>query len=397
VAFRSSPADAIKAHDRRAGSGSFRTLGLFIVLQLALSTVLVVVTGLLAATYLRLSAAPLGFDAEHLSVVDVQAAGPDRSIDPLDLQERLLDAARNARGVTAAAASILTPLSAASDSLFAEQRDIVLQNAVSPGWFRTYRMRLHAGRDFEGRDTLQGQRVAIVNEAYTKRYLLGRSPIGATVDDRTIVGVVEDAVFSTVRAGMRPTMYEPLAQREAPRRRTLSLSVRHAADAGSESLQDLRHALMSVSPDLTFAMRPVSTDVARSTRQERLLGAVGALFAALALSLSAIGLYGLMSQAVATRRTEFGIRLALGAGQLHIVRLVTGRAVGLMAAGSIAGGLVSFWSSRSLQALLYGVAAGDMTIFGVSAALLAGAGLVAAWGPVRDVLRLNPARILRDS
>jgi ABC-type antimicrobial peptide transport system permease subunit len=143
-------------------------------------------------------------------------------------------------------------------------------------------------------------------------------------------------------------------------------------------------------------IRPLSHDVARSLRQERLLGAFGVTFATVAVLLAAIGLYGLMSHVVTRRRTEFGIRLALGAGRLHIIRLVTARVVGLLIAGSVAGGLMSFWLSAYIQTLLYGVGQFELTTFVAAAAVLATAGLIASWGPARDVLRLDPAEILRD-
>jgi ABC-type antimicrobial peptide transport system permease subunit len=154
-------------------------------------------------------------------------------------------------------------------------------------------------------------------------------------------------------------------------------------------------ALQAVSPDATIAFRPLSDDVAASMAQERLLATLAGLFAALALILAGVGLYGLMSHLAARRRTEIGIRLALGSEPAGIVRLILRRAATVIAAGVIAGTAVSVWTAGIAGSLLYGVEPRDPAILSASAAVLVVVGLGAAWFPARQASKADPAETLR--
>src|SRR5262249_15276817 len=209
------------------------------------------------------------------------------------------------------------------------------RNATTPGWFETMGIPLRSGRDFSDRDRVGSPPVAIVNEAFVRRYLPGQQPIGQTLrvdsDDGPryeIVGVAADAVYTMPRDGMLPTMYVPLAQRE-PRDwnpwRSVVLTVK--AESGQRALveRDVATALTQADPALVFTSGTFDQIVDATVTQERLIAMLAGFFGALALLLAGLGLYGIVAQAVSARRTEIGLRVALGAQRAGIVRLVLQR------------------------------------------------------------------------
>jgi predicted permease len=397
---RSAPAEVLKTHDRRVGGSRFRTSGFFVTAQVALSMVLVVVTGLFVGTFGRLARLPLGFLGDRILVVDVQANRAMPAAERIDFSRRMVQAAANTPGVAAVAGSRLTPLSTASNSMWAEQKNIDLENAVTPGWFATYGTPMRAGRDFDGRDVAGSQPVAIVNEAYRRKHFPDRNPLGEVVGNRTIVGVVGDAVFTTVRAGIRPMIYEPLAQpsaRPRPPGVTVSISVRSMSGAPADLARAVTASLAAVGEKPTLSVRPLADDVSASIAQERLLATLSGVFAVLALALAGLGLYGLMSHVVARRTNEIGIRMALGARPADIVRLILGRAATLIALGVALGTAGGAWVSGVVGSLLYGLGPRDVSTFAAAAAVLVMLGLTAAWLPVRRAADTNPAETLRTS
>ncbi len=216
-AARVPPIEALKDQSSRSvtsGGASGRTpvTGSLIALQVALSIVLVVASVLLVRTFDRLARVPLGFERDRVLVVDVDTS---RAVVPPEQRlayfQRLVDAVRTVPGVAEAAGSDLTPLSDASQAPVLAQRDR-MRNAVSPRWFATYGTRIHSGRDVEVGDVAGSYPVAVVNESYARKFFPDRSPLGQQVEGRTIVGVVADAVFGSLRRGMVPTFYVPLAQ-----------------------------------------------------------------------------------------------------------------------------------------------------------------------------------------
>ena len=247
-AFRASravPIDALR--DRGQGAASGARSGGLVVLQVALSLVLLVAAGSFVATFRRLAALPLGFDAHRILVFDVDTARAHT--DPssrLAYYQQLVDTVRAVPGVASAAASTMTPFNAATKSpLFADPAR-VHEQVISPEFFATYGQVIRAGRDFDRRDSAQAPRVAIVSESYVRRFLAGRDPLAATVesgpcDQRrgacAIVGVVTDAALGALRVGLRPSIYFPLAQSAGlgpPGRTTIAISLR--STSGSPAL-----------------------------------------------------------------------------------------------------------------------------------------------------------------
>ena len=407
-ASRAAPIDALRDRGRGASAGA-RSGGL-VILQVALSLVLLVAAGLFVSTFKHLATLPLGFDAGRILVVDVDTARAHQ--DPasrLDYYQQVVDAMRTVPGVASAAASTITPFSPATKSpLFADPRR-VHEHVVSPEFFATYGQVIRAGRDFDQRDSAQAPRVAIVTESYVQRFLTGRDPLGATLDsgacDRrngtcVIVGVVTDTVFGPLRAGVRPAIYFPLAQSArllAPGRTTIGVSVRSASGSPTLLASGVGDALSRFNRRLSFSARPLEQDVTAAVTQERLLAMMASFFGGLALLLSALGLYGMTAHAAARRRMEIGIRLALGATPIGVVRMVLARTLTLTAIGMLGGIAASVWASRFVASLLFGVQPGNPLTIAAAGLILIAVAAAASVIPAFHASRTDPASALREA
>jgi predicted permease len=410
-AFRASrvePLEALKGRGR--GTASASRSGTLVILQVALSLVLLVASGLFLSTFRRLSAVPLGFDADRVLVVqiDTARAHPD-AMSRLDYYRQLVETIRTVPGVEHAAASAITPFDAATKSPLFADPGRVHERVVSPDFFATYGQVLRAGRDFDSRDSAQAPRVAIVSESYARRFLAGRDALAATLDsgacDRhngtcTIAGVVSDAAVGPLRSGPRPTIYFPLAQSAnllPPGRTTISVSVRSAAVAPALLAGAVSDALTRFDRRLSFSCRPIAQDVAAALTQERLLALLSSFFGGLALLLSALGLYGVTAHAASRRRTEIGIRLALGATPLRVVRMVLLRTLTLTGLGMLAGIAASLWASRFVASLLFGVQPRNAPAIAAAGLILAAVAVVATAIPAIRASRTDPASTLREA
>jgi predicted permease len=287
-----------------------------------------------------------------------------------------------------------------------DRRNRVWRNATTQGWFETMGMPLRSGRDFNDRDRVGSPLVAIVNEAFARRYLPGQQPIGQTLrvesDDgprHEIVGLVADAVYTAPRDGMLPTMYVPLAQRESREWnswRDAVLTIKAVSGQRALVERDVATALTRADSTVVFTSGTFDQIVDATVTQERLIAMMSGFFGALALLLAGLGLYGIVAHAVSARRTEIGLRMALGAQPAGIVRLVF-RRVGVFIVAGLAVGLAgSWWATRFIAPLLFQVKAHDRITFSGTAAVLVAVGVLAAWVPARRAARLDPATVLRE-
>jgi len=413
------PGEALKSAGRAiAGDRRFAVRGALVVAQIAISFVLVIAAGLFLRTFESLSQLPLGFVPEPLVVVDVSLSASGVPPEERGARvERLLEAAV-ASGVRSASLSqrrLLTGGGWSSNNEVAvgdrpmlpeDRQRRVWRNATTPGWFETMGIPLRAGRDFSDRDRVGTPPVAIVNEAFVRRYLPGQQPIGQTLrldsEDSPryeIVGVAADAVYTTPRQGMLPTMWVALAQRE-PREwsawRNVVLTVKAAPGQRALVERDVAAALTMADPTLVFTSGTFDEMLVATMTQERLVAMMSGFFGALALLLAGLGLYGIVVQAVNARRTEIGLRMALGAPATGIVRLVFRRVGVLIAAGLVLGLAGSWWAARFVAPLLFQVEARDPMTFSGTAAVLVAVGVLAAWVPARRAARLDPATVLRE-
>ena len=407
-ASRTAPIDALR--DRGQGAGAGARSGGLVVLQVALSLVLLVAAGSFVSTFRNLASLPLGFDAQRILVFDVDTARAHSDASSrLAYYQQLVDRVRAVPGVASAAASTITPFNAATKSpLFADPAR-VQEQVISPEFFATYGQTLRAGRDFDTRDSAQAPRVAIVSESYVRRFLEGRDPFAAPIesgpcDQRrgkcAIVGVVTDAALGALRVGLRPSIYFPLAQSAGlgpPGRTTIALSLRSTSGSPAFLAAGVADALIGFDRRLSFSSRPIEQDVKAALTQERLLAIMSSFFGGLALLLSALGLYGMTAHAAARRRSEIGIRLALGATPLRVLRMVLLRTLTVTGVGMLAGVAASIWASRFIASLLFDVQPGSPVTIGAAGLTLLVVAAVASMIPAARASRTDPARALREA
>ena len=422
-AFRASgvqPNDALKEQGRGISTDRRFSLGnLLVVVQVALSLVLVVAAGLFIRTFSSLAGMDLGFERDPVLVVSVNAQR--LALEPSErpaLYERMRLAAASTPGVESAALSAITPVSGSMwNGLFefpgepdrAENERIININLVTADFFKTLGTRLIAGRDFSDADRQGSPLVAVVNEAFAKKYYGGASPLGRTVREPAfgkepaktyeIVGLVQDSVYVSLRDSLTPTFYIAVSQmREPPS--FISVSVRAAGGSPALLIRPLAQSLGGVNADLALTFRLMGEQVNASLVQERVVAMLSGFFGALALLLAGLGLYGVTSYAVSRRQTEIGIRMALGAAPAGVVRLVLTRVAFLVTLGLVTGvalalGLVKV-SATFVEGLLYGIQLKDPMTFVAAGLILASIGALAGWIPARRASRIDPVMVLRQ-
>jgi predicted permease len=271
------------------------------------------------------------------------------------------------------------------------------ENFVDPGYFATVGMPLVEGRDFDARDTENAPKVAVINETMARRYFGSRSPIGQSYDYGSslqfqIVGVVRDAKVRGPRSTPRPMAYRPIRQEMEYVR---SLEVRTEADPHAVA-SELRKVIAQVAPNLPIQdIATLSERVNRLLVQERLIAQITACFGLLALLLACIGIYGLISYAVARRTAEMGIRMALGARQASVMWLVLREALILVVIGLGAGISLIFAAARLVTGLLFGVSPTDPATLLATVLLMLSIAALAAYLPASRASRADPMAALR--
>jgi predicted permease len=395
---------------RRGGLGE-----LPVVAQISLSLVLVVAAGLFQRSLGALTDLELGFEPARVLLVSVDgarsAAGPAEYV---ALYERAREAVRSIPGVASAAASLAVPIGfsamttrieTAEATPLSETERTVHKNLITPRWFETLGTRLLAGRDFEPRDRASAPLVAIVNEEFAARFLPRANPLGRLVHEGVdpakrrsleIVGVVEDAVYRSVREPAPPTIYLPVAQADLTALPpAFNVVVRSAADPPERMAKSVAAAIASAHRDLSTTTRSMGEQVSATFRQERILAALGAAFGSLALLLVAVGLYGVTAAAVSRGKMEIALRLALGASERGVLLMMMMRAALVVTTGLALGTIAAFFAAGLVQPLLFGVSARDAGVLAGGACLMVTVSGVATWFSARAAARLESASLLR--
>jgi predicted permease len=406
-ATRVAPQAALAERGRGIAVASGRLGRTLVASQIALSFVLLAGAGLLARTFLALERADVGFNPTPVATVSLSWKAGDARRDETSKAAKLrltLDAVRAAPGVaTAAFADGVTPMAGFQEDWFFENppglslpqadRDVYFVDA-GVGWFETLGMRVLEGRDFNDADQPQSKTIAIVNQTLARRFFPGQSAIGRTVRGGqktwTIVGVVNDAVYINVRQGVPPTLYRFLDE-------TNGLVVRAANGDASSIIRDLVPVIARAEPDLLPRTRRMTDQAAATLVRERLVATLAVLFGILALVLACAGVYGVMAYTVGRRRSEIGIRRALGATTPAIAALVLRQSSMLAVIGLIAGAAASLWAMRFVRPLLYGLEPYDAITLTSTALVLALVTLAASWTPIRRATRVDPAAVLREN
>ena len=413
-ATRVDPQSAMKANARGVTQGGKFALGkVLVVVQVALSLVLVAGAGLLLATFIRLEMLDPGFARAHVLLVDVDLGekttpSARRGV----VFARVLDHLRALPGIRSASHSNNTPLGGAVDASYlqidgytsaSKGRELVFLNEVSDQYFETLGTRLLAGRDFNAHDAAGSPKVAIVNESFAKKYFHGQNPIGRRYraeqgnklgEPVEIIGLVRDAKYLDLREDFHPTVYVA-ANQDANPGKIVTFELRAAGNA-TTVIQEAKRAVDAADPDASLQIRTLAGQVDESLARERLLAALSGFFGGLALLLAMIGLYGVTSYNVTQRRNEIGIRMALGAQQSRVLRMVLGEVAILIVMGLAIGLAATIGATHFIASLLYGVRANDPWTLFLAAAMLALVAALAGFLPARRASRLDPMETLRE-
>jgi predicted permease len=337
-------------------------------------------------------------------------------VDPADrnaFDNELVTAVASVPGVAAAAASLYTPAGGGASGLIRDASGRmtdpgrVVANFVTPGWFGVYGIPIRSGRDLTPGDSANAPSVIVVNDAFVRRFSPGRDPIGATFDEsisgflenRTVVGVVGDAVYGSLRDAPPPTVYLPMAQSSeltVPGRTTVVISARTVAGSVSSVAPGIAAALAGTNRGLAFGFRPLTDQVSASLVQERLLAMLSAFFGGLALLLAGLGLYGITVYAVTRRRAEIGVRMALGAQRADVIRLLLRQGIILTAIGIACGLAGAATLARYMEAMLFGLTPLDPATFIAVSLMFAVIAMVAAYMPARRATKADPLASLRS-
>ena len=329
------------------------------------------------------------------------------------LYERTRQAVLALPGVEAAGTATMTPVSGSmwnthlenpeGLSLPPNERESYV-NLISPGWMTTYGTRLSP--DVISRTRIgRARRTSSSTKPLRRNSFQAASPIGQRVrevgdpvrkpPEREIVGVVGDAVYASLRQAVPPTMYQALAQDENPGS-SMTLHVRAATGSPVLLTRSIADTIGQLDKDIALTFRPLTSHVEASTNQERVVALLSGFFGVLALLLAAVGLYGMMSYSVSRRRSEIGIRMALGAAPSGVIALVLRRAAVLIIGGIVAGGGIALWAAKFVSPLLFGLQPRDPVTLAAATLVLTVIGAVAGWVPARRAARIDPARVLRE-
>jgi putative ABC transport system permease protein len=411
---RVDPQSALKAGGRGLTEGARFGLGkLLVIVQVALSLVLLVGAGLMLSTFWKLISLDAGFLRDPVLLVTVNLRDGNYPRERWSsVYREMLDRLRSIPGLHSASLSSITPVchcrwpgEVVVEGFTPKSRDDAMAsfNNVSDRYFETLGTRIVVGRDFNSLDTSTSARVAIVSESMAQKYFGPVNPVGRRFrvldgklgDPVEIVGVVKDAKYGTLRDEPSPYAFIPWSQGGTAGPLT-SFELRVSGGAPTALIPRAKSAIARVNRDVSMEFETLAGKVDSSIEREKLLATLSVFFGALALGLAIIGLYGVMSHNVARRRNEIGIRMALGAEEFRVLRMVLGEVVVLIGIGMAIGLAGALAAARLVSSFLYGLQPNDRWTLASAAALLAGTALIAGYLPARRASSVNPIEALRD-
>ncbi|HEU0176621.1 MAG TPA: ABC transporter permease [Blastocatellia bacterium] len=411
-AIRVAPAEVMKSVGRglttsREGFSLRRAL---VVSQIALSVVLLIGALLFTRSLFKLMTLDAGFAQDGVLEVDLNLTQLDLPVERrYAFKRELLGRARAMPGVEAAASVGIVPLDDwwNEDILVDSNRGVERRqanfNRVSSDYFRTLSIPLLAGRDFGDGDTGAAPKVAIVNESFARSFLDGANPLGRTFRIEVgpgapdhiyqIVALVKDTKYINLRENFGPIVYLAASQEEKP---GSSDQILLRSNLPVMSLiTEARQALGAANPGIAFHFRVFKTQIRESLARERLMATLSGFFGALAALLASIGLYGVLSYAVAQRTQEIGVRLALGADRGRIVKMIMREATMLLAIGLAVGIALALAAAKTASALLYGLRPHDPATYLLAVTFLAAVAAAASYLPARRASRVDPMVALK--
>jgi predicted permease len=414
-AFRGSRVPASATLKEEAGSvtgghGHVRLRKTFVGLQVALSSMLLIGAGLFVRTLDNLRKVDLGFNTENVAMFGVRPATQYDEARKLQMFRALMERLATVPGVKAAGANSTRLLTGGRwDSQISipgvEMKDGNVPwsffNAVTPGYFEALGIPIKLGRDFSWRDWGGSRKLCLVNEALVKEYLDGANPVGRQMaqgrsvpPDTEIIGVFGNARYHDVRAEVPRQTFVNLDGRM---RSVGSITVYARIQGDPRRIMPaLREEVRRVDANLVvFDMRTLDEQLNMRLANERMLSFLSGGFALLATILAIVGLHGVLAFVVTRRTCEIGIRMALGAGQGTVVRLVMREMLGVILLGLAAGAAAAYLCGSYVETQLFGVKAVDVPVFAISIATLLAAALAASFMPARRASHISPMRALR--
>ncbi|MEM7416012.1 MAG: ABC transporter permease [Gemmatimonadota bacterium] len=394
----------------RAGTsrGASRFGSALVILQTAMAVVLLVGGSLLMKSVTEMQNRDFGFRPEN--VLTARIALPEQEYDSREASTvywtTLTDRVRALPGVLEAGTTQSHPLMGSNwgRTIRVEGQDVaddrgrrVRLTLASPGLFEAIGFELSAGRVFTDADDFEGQRVAIVNESFVERYLgpdddpLQQTILSGETFRAPIVGVVRNAIERAVDADPEPSLYLPIAQQDV---RTRSLVIRTNQDP-TTFVSRMQEAVWSIDGDIPVSRVQTMTSLVRDrVGGFAIIGQLMGIFAVLSLILGAVGIYGVTAYAAGQRRSEIGVRLAMGAERTDVVRMVVREGARRAAVGIVIGLVLATAMGGAIQGILVGVAPRDPVILGTVTAVITAVSLFGLWLPARRASRVDPVRAL---
>jgi predicted permease len=400
-----------------------RTRHVLVVIEVAISLMLLVGAGLLIETFKNLRNVDLGFDARN-ALTTQMSLGDERfrtTAATSQLVDRVVKRLEAMPGVVAVGTISSLPTQIGMDNPFEIIGRPTTKNSfdefmriISPNYFSAMQIPVVAGRTFTQRDTPQAHPVIIVNQAFARKYFPHENPLGQQIlvgrvmgpifadAPREIIGVVGDTHDAGLGVPPQPIFFEPVAQMPD---KLMALDNELApinwiirTDRNPMGMSDqIRRETLAASGDVPMAEPHLLSDIVGSSiAQQRFSMTLLSVFASVALVLGAVGIYGVISYSVAQRRRELGIRAALGAARSDLLRLVLAEGMWLAGIGLVVGLLAAFGLTQFLKGMLFGVTTFDGRVLASVCLLLAGVAFMACWGPARRAAQVDPAIALRD-
>jgi len=381
-----------------------------IVSQVTLSLVLLVGALLFVRTFRNLVSVNAGLQQDGVLVAGFNFSMPSIPVASRPQFKRdLLADVRAIPGVEVAAQAEIIPLSDSGWNRFIGipelgiSRKLVDFNAVSDRYFQTLDIPLLEGRDFEQSDTADSPAVAIVNEKFMREVLGGANPIGRTFRTRQpggfpdklweIVGLVGDTKYRDIRGEFEPIIY--VSESQGAGSDSQSTLLIRSGENVSALIASIKDTAQRINPEMVLNFSVLRTSVLRGLSRERLMATLSGFYGALAAVLAMVGIYGIGSYMVIQRRSEIGIRMAIGADKMSIVRMLLGDAMRLLGAGLVIGVVLVLGAGRLVQAMLYGVKVNDAVSLSLAVGALAVAAMCASLIPAARAAGVQPVEVLR--
>jgi putative ABC transport system permease protein len=376
-----------------------------VIAEVGLSLVLLVGAGLLVKSFARLMEVNVGFDPDHLLTFNLGLPSSTDPVSELAFYQQVVQRLQGLPGVQAVGAVSKLPLSGGNSSRSFHVPGIEKGydadiRVSTPDYFRAMRIPLLKGRTFSESDLGISANVAIVNDALARAVFPGQDPIGKQLthfgpNDLTlqIIGVVGNVRHVGLDAEPHSEIYQLLGQAQWP---SMSVAIRSATSDATSLTSAAQNAVWSVNKDVPLAsVRTMQDLIANSVQRRKFSMFLLSIFAAVAMLLAAIGLYGVMSYSVAQRTHEIGIRMALGARRPDVLALVVKQGMALALMGIAAGAMISLAMTRLISGMLFGITATDPLTFAGVAALLGAVAFLANYLPARRASRVDPMVALR--